>query len=42
MILAKAHDQITGGNYVGNETMQNILCAGLWWPTLHKDMKEYF
>jgi len=21
--------------------VQNILCAGLWWPTLHKDAKEY-
>jgi hypothetical protein len=24
------------------ETTQNILCAGLWWPTLHKDAKEFF
>jgi hypothetical protein len=23
-------------------TAQNILCAGIWWPTLHKDAKEYF
>jgi hypothetical protein len=22
--------------------MQKVLCAGLWWPTFHKDAKEYF
>jgi hypothetical protein len=41
MILAKEHDEIAGGNYAGKETTQNILCAGLWWPTRHKDTKEY-
>ena len=23
------------------QTTQKILCAGLWWPTLHKDLKVY-
>jgi hypothetical protein len=41
MILSKAHEGIAGGNYTSKETVQNILCAGLWWPTLHKDAKEY-
>jgi hypothetical protein len=41
MILEEAHDGIAGGHYAGRETAQNILCAGIWWPTLHKDAKEY-
>jgi len=41
MILEEAHDGIFGGNYVGKAMTQNILCVGLWWPTLHKDAKEY-
>jgi hypothetical protein len=42
MILAEAHDGIAGGHYAGKETTQKILHAGIWWPTLHKDAKEYF
>jgi hypothetical protein len=41
IILSEAHKGIVGGNYTGKATMHNILCAGLWWPTLHKDAKEY-
>jgi hypothetical protein len=37
LILEEAHEGITGGHYTGKETAQNILRAGLWWPTLHKD-----
>ena len=25
----------------GKSTARKILHAGLWWPTLHKDTKEY-
>jgi hypothetical protein len=42
MILTKAHEGIARGHYAGKAIAQNILCAGLWWPTLHKDAKEYF
>jgi hypothetical protein len=42
LILAEAHEGIVGGHYVGKATMQKILRAGLWWPTLHKDAKEYY
>jgi hypothetical protein len=42
LILAEAHEGITGGHYAGKETMQKVLRAGLWWPTLHKDAKEYY
>jgi hypothetical protein len=42
MILEEEDDGIAGGHYAGREIAQNILCAGIWWPTLHKDAKEYF
>jgi hypothetical protein len=42
MILTEAHDEIVGGHYAGRKTTQKMLCTGLWWPTLHKDAKEYF
>jgi hypothetical protein len=41
-ILEESHEGITGGHYTGKETTQNISKAGLWWPTLHKDAKEYY
>jgi hypothetical protein len=42
MILEEVHDEIARGHYVGKATMEKILCARLWWPTLHKNAKEYF
>ena len=41
MILEEAHEGIAGGHYAGKATVQKVLRAGLWWPTLHKDAKEY-
>jgi hypothetical protein len=41
LILAEAHEGITGGHYAGKETAQKVLRAGLWWPTLHRDAKDY-
>jgi hypothetical protein len=41
LILAEAHKGIMGGYYVGRETTQKVLRAGLWWPTLHRDDKDY-
>lgn len=40
-ILAEAHGGAAGGHYTGKATVQKILCAGLWWPMLHKDSKAY-
>jgi transposase InsO family protein len=40
-ILAESHEGITGGHYAGKSTTQKVLRAGLWWPTIHKDSKEY-
>jgi hypothetical protein len=42
LILEKSHQGITGGHYVGKATTQKVLRAGLWWPSLHKDAKEYY
>jgi hypothetical protein len=42
MILTEEHDRIAEGHYAGKATTQNILCTGLWWPTLYKDAKEYY
>jgi hypothetical protein len=41
MILSKAHASITGGHYSGKPTAHKVLTAGLWWPTLQKDVKEF-
>ena len=42
IILAYIHERIVGRHYAGKDIAQKILCAGLWWPTIHKDVKEYF
>jgi hypothetical protein len=36
IIMEEVYDGIIGGNYLGKDTAKNILCAGLWWPTLNK------
>jgi hypothetical protein len=41
-ILAESQEGIARGNYTGKDTMQKVLRAGLWWPTIHRDSKEYF
>ena len=41
-ILVEAHEGIYGGNYAGKATTQKVLRVGIWWPTVHKDAKEYF
>jgi hypothetical protein len=41
MILEEAHEGIAGGHYAGKATAQKVLRAGLWWPMLHRDAKEY-
>jgi hypothetical protein len=41
VILAEVHEGIVGGHYAGKSTAKKVLHAGLWWPTVHKDSKEY-
>ena len=42
LILAEAHSGAARDHYAGKDTAQKILTAGLWWPTIHKDAREYF
>jgi hypothetical protein len=42
MILIETHKGIVGVNYAEKVTAKEILCVGIWWPTLHKIAKEYF
>jgi hypothetical protein len=41
MILTEVHEAIVGGHYVSKEMVHKILCARLWWSTLHKDVKDH-
>ena len=40
-ILWECHNRVVGGHVGGNSTTRKILQVGLWWPTVHKDVKEY-
>lgn len=41
LVLTKAHEGVAGAHYVGSTTMKKILYTRLWWPTLHRDSREY-
>ena len=40
-IIREAHSGTAGGHFTGKPTAQKILAAGLWWPMLHKDTKDF-
>lgn len=40
-VLEDMHAGVVGGHYAGKTIAQKILRARIWWPTLHKDAKEY-
>ena len=40
-ILEEVHAGITGGHYAENAIVQKVLIARIWWPTIHKDAKEF-
>jgi hypothetical protein len=42
LILTKSHEGIAGGKYAGKDTTHKVLRASLWWPTLHRDAKDYY
>jgi len=42
IILEKAREGIVGEHHAGKDTMQKVLCTGLWWPIVHKDSNEYY
>ena len=39
--IREAHSGTARGHFAGKPTVQKILTVGLWWPTLHKDTKEF-
>ena len=39
--LEEENSRIAGGHYAGKATAHKVLIAGLWWPTIHKDAKEF-
>jgi hypothetical protein len=41
MMLTEVYKGIEEEHYEIKSTKQNILYAGIWWPTLHKYAKEY-
>jgi hypothetical protein len=41
-ILEKSHEGIARRHYAGKAIAQKVLCVGLWWPTVHRDSKDYF
>jgi hypothetical protein len=41
-VLAESHEGIAGGHYACKATAQKVFRAGIWWPTIHRDSKEYF
>ena len=40
-VLEQAHASLTGGHFSADNTAKAIMMAGLWWPTLFKDVEEY-
>ena len=41
-ILEETHAGIVRGHYTGKYIAHKVLTIGLWWPTIHKDEKEFF
>jgi len=41
MNLATEHEGLSKGHYAVKATARKILRVGLWWPTPHKNLKEY-
>ena len=40
-VLTHAHSSIPRGHFLAKVTAKTIVRAGLWWPTLFKDAKQY-
>ncbi|RYA43691.1 integrase zinc binding domain-containing protein [Enterobacter cloacae complex sp. GF14B] len=40
-IIEQAHVGLAGGHFSSETTARAILMAGIWWPTLFADAKEY-
>ncbi|MCO5558197.1 hypothetical protein L7F22_011776 [Adiantum nelumboides] len=40
-ILQQAHSEQVGGHFLAEKMAKSILYAGIWWPTLFMDAKEF-
>ena len=40
-VLKEAHEGLVGGHMGLDTTVRKILLAGLWWPTVHNDAREW-
>lgn len=40
-VLKEAHDGLAGGRMGPNATASKVLLAGLWWPTVHTNAREW-
>jgi hypothetical protein len=41
MVIYEVHEGIVGGHNVGKETMQKVMCVGLWWSSIFEESKYY-
>jgi len=41
-ILQELHGGIGGGHFSSNITMKKILDDDYWWPTMNKDVHEFY
>lgn len=39
--FTEVHGGVASSHYAGRAITQKIMHAGLWWPMVHKDAKEY-
>lgn len=40
-IMEEAHAGSAGGHFQADTTTKKVLQAGLWWLTMHKDIREF-
>lgn len=41
-LLFEAHEGVAEGHNAGKATTDKVFCAGMWWPTVQQDAKEYY
>lgn len=40
LVISKSHAGDAGGNFVGDITARKVLTVGLWWTSLHEDVRR--
>ena len=40
-IMEEAHSGFVGGQFQADKTTKKVLQPELWWPTMHKDIREF-